>query len=351
VDKNKWLKIVLGLAFGLLLLWWLFHDTDWPAVWASIRQVHPGWILVNQAAIWLGFFTRILRWRYIVRAGGAASFRSMFSATQIGFLANFTLPARVGEVVRALVLTRLTAIPFSKSFAMVALDRVTDLIGLIAVMLVAALVYRPAEDIVLPPEIWSTPIPADIIRSGAMGTALFLSVVVGTLVLLYIKQGFVLRLSDTCVGFVSRRLAQRVHALLGQFAEGLHVFRSAGDMAKAIGYSLVTWATFLVSYGTLLLAFGLTCPWYAPFVITAMVAVVISLPGAPGFVGQFHVGVMVGAGVVIPGIAFANAQALALLAHVLVLLPILVAGVFCLFWEDLRLLELTRASARTQQED
>jgi len=259
--KRQWLRILPGLAIGVFFAWWLFRGTDWGAVWASLRRVRLGWLVLAEATILGGFLMRIFRWRYIVRAGGDASFRSLFSATQIGFLANFTLPLRLGEAVRALVLTRLTRIPFSQSFAMVALDRVTDLIGLICVMLVAIAAFRPEADIVLPPEIYPHPVSADLIRTGAMGTAVFLAAVVGVLVLLYINRRLALRISDACVGMVSKPLAVRVHKLVDEFADGLHVFRSGSDMAKSIGFSLLTWGSFILTYWTVMFAFGCAWPW------------------------------------------------------------------------------------------
>jgi len=342
---RKWLHVVLGVALGAFLVWFLFRGTDWRAVWGSIRRVRLGWILLGQALIWVTFFTRIQRWSYIVRAGDSASFRHMFSATQIGFLGNFTLPGRIGEVVRAVVLSRLTRISFSKSLAMVALDRVTDLIGLVAVMLVSVIAFRPAKDIVLPPQLYANPIPADLIRTGAMGAAVFLLAVVGALVMLYTNQKLVLRLSDKCLGLLSARLARGVHGLLEQFAEGLHVFRSASDMTKSIFFSLVTWALFVLIYAAIMSAFRLSYPWYAPFVVTSAVAVVLAAPGSPGFVGQFHLGLIIGAAISVPGLSVNDAKAMAILTHILTLIPIVIAGVFCLVWEDLRIASLFRISS------
>src|SRR5690606_14395379 len=107
----------------------------------------------SQIPVVLSFYVRILRWKYVVRATAPASFRSMFSATQIGFLANFTLPARAGEFIRPLVLSRLVGIPFSKSLALTSLDRVTDLFGLVAVMIVAGLAFQPTESVPVPKEL------------------------------------------------------------------------------------------------------------------------------------------------------------------------------------------------------
>jgi len=309
VKWKKSARVVVGLAVGVAVFWWVFRGTDWGEVWASIRRIHPAWVLAMAGIVVATFFTRILRWRYIVRIGHPASFRHMFSATQIGFMANFLVPMRIGEGIRALALTRLTTIPFSKSLAMVALDRVSDLIGLIATMLIAALAFRPAGDIVLPPEIYGKPLPANLIRSGALGTGFLLVAVVSVLVLLYVNRALALRLSDRVAGTVSHRLAGWVHGILDQFAQGLHVFRSASDMAKSMSWGLITWGLFSLSNAVALSAFGYTYPWYAPFVVAAIVSVAVSLPVAPGFIGQFHFAFVVGLLTSLTGLTTAGPEA------------------------------------------
>ncbi len=103
---KKAVQIIVGLVIGALLLWWVFRDTDWAEVGTALGAVHWGWLAVATLFVLFSFITRILRWRYIVRTAKPVSFRSMFSATQIGFMANFILPGRAGEVIRALVLSR-----------------------------------------------------------------------------------------------------------------------------------------------------------------------------------------------------------------------------------------------------
>ena len=85
-----------------------------------------------------------------------------------------------------------------------------------------------------------------------------------------------------------------MHGILDQFAQGLHVFRSASDVAKSVSWGLITWGLFSLSNAVALSAFGYPYPWYAPFVVAAIVSVVVSLPVAPVFIGQFHFAFVVG---------------------------------------------------------
>jgi len=307
-----------------------------------------------QVPIWLSYVARIQRWSYIVRATKPASFRHMFSATHIGFLANFTLPLRIGEPIRALVLNRLAKLKFPQAMAMVVLDRVTDLISLVPVLVVTLIALPSIGTIVLPPGTLKNEKPIIFkeayITAGAWGAMAFLLGVVAVLVLLYVNKAMVLRISDRLLGGVWPRLARSARGLLTHFAEGLHVFRSAADMAKSVAFSLITWGLTLISWVFLLEAFDLEWPWYTVFVMQSFLAAAISAPGLPGLLGQFHFPIVIALLVCVEGMDPNGAKALAIVAHLLCVIPIYIAGVFCLFWEQMGLLELTRETAHSQVE-
>ncbi|MFP4500908.1 MAG: lysylphosphatidylglycerol synthase transmembrane domain-containing protein [Candidatus Hydrogenedentota bacterium] len=351
---KKRLQIVLGGALGAFLLWLLLRDVDWSQLGSALLRANWGWITVSLVFVVVSFFARVQRWKYIVRTAGPVSFRHMFSATQVGFLGNFVLPLRAGEPIRALMLSRLAKVPVTRSLAFVALDRVTDLFGLLAVVLLTALAFHPEQDIHLPASILERPIPADMVSTLATQVALVSVLMVGALVVLYIQQRRVLRISDRVLGTVSTRLAAGIHDMLQHFADGLHVFRSAGDMAKAIAWSLTTWCTFAVSYGSVLFAFDLSLPWFAPFLLLTFLAVAISIPGAPGFIGQFHFAIAVSIYALADPSAMsaetlqAKAVGAALVAHVVNVVPVVSIGLWCLWREQMGLLELRRENAPAQ---
>ncbi len=343
---------IASFAIGALLVWLLFRGTDWDRVYGAVRQAHLGWLLLMEIPIILSFITRIQRWSYIVRAAKPVSFRHMFSATQIGFLANFTLPARIGEAVRPLVLARLAKIPFSQCLALNALDRVADLVSLIPIIVIAAVALPATGKVQIPAETFRTAAPisfeTSLFRTGAAGTALFLAAVLTVLVLLYVNQAFVFRASDRCVGLVSTGLARRIRQILEHFAAGLHVFRSAADMAKSVAFSFITWAMFLVAALFLFFAFDIESPWYGPFVMQALLAVFVSVPGAPGLIGQFHIPIVLAVLILSPETSPDEAKAAAIMLHLLNFIPLAAMGVYCLVREKMGLIELTRESARAQ---
>lgn len=354
ISPRRAAAVAVCLALTALLLWVVFRDTDWRAVGNAMRAAHPGWMLASIALVFLSFFARAQRWSYIVRATSPVSFRHLFTSTQIGFLVNFISPARAGEFIRAFVLGRLTGIPFTKGLALVALDRVTDVIGLIAVLLVAIVAFYQMGTVYIPTELLAGrdpfQIPPEMVQTATAVITLGIAGMVAVLVLLYTNQRLVLRGSAKLLEPVSTKLVSHVHRLLLHFAQGLHVFRSPGDMAKSIGFSLVTWSCFVLSIATFQRAFGLEGPWYTPIVVQTLLALAIVIPIAPGFIGQFHFGIVAGLLLAAPEAPMATAQAIAIVAHLINFLAVVLTGVVCLWMEHMGLFELRRISSEAQAE-
>lgn len=345
---KKKLQIGAGFLIAALLLWILFRDTDWQAVGRALREANWWWLLLSFLLVFATFVTRIRRWGFIVRTAQPVSFRTLFSATQIGFLANFTLPGRVGEVIRAVVLSRLTGLTFSRCFAFVALDRVTDLFGLMAVMLLSAVFFHPDGPVVIE-ELGAT-IQPNAIRLGATSTGGLMVAIIVAFVLLYLNKGLALRVVDGTAGRISGVLGAKLRGMVEQFADGMHVFKSMGDMSRAIGWSLVTWAIGTGCYFCVLQAFAIDAPWYTAVVVMACLAVAISVPSTPGFVGLFEFAIVGALMVVAPDTDMDVAKAAAIIAHLINVVPVVMAGGFCLYTEDLGLLELRRESQEAKKE-
>lgn len=338
------LQVIIGVLVAVVLMGLLLRGVAWSDLFASLEKMRWGWLLLAQVPIWASFFLRIQRWAYVVRAVHPAKFRAMFSSTQLAFLVNFTIGMRLGELVRPLVLSRLTRMTFAKAMAVNALDRVNDLIGLIVVMLIGVVAFRPDHDIVLDKGVFGLKnpltIPKSIIVNGGEGSAVALGGVLAALVMIYLNQRLMLRITDAVLGVVSKKLAAWACHMIAQFAEGLHVFRNVADMTKSILYSLATWACFLLAYALLFQAFDLTWPWYAVFIVQMILAFFVSAPGVPGMVGQFHMPIVVGMLMTIPNVALSDCIALAIVAHASNMIPITVLGIYALWREGLSLTEL-----------
>ncbi len=351
---KKWIFGVVGLALGVLMVWLLFRGTDWAEVRSALADANWPLLLAAFVPFFAQHFARIRRWSFIVRAAYPATFRQMFSATQIGFLANFVLPGRAGEAIRALVLSRLTSLPFSKSLAFVAVDRITDLFGLIAVLGISVIAFQPEGIVSIPAATFGTDGPIEFAagdyRKGAALVGLGLAMILAAFIVIYKKRQIFIWIVSHTVGLVSKKVADFLNGMINHFADGLHVFRSPLEMARSIGWSFVTWGLGMVGFTLGLMAFHIDFPWYTPVVMNALLAVFIAAPNTPGFVGQFHIPIVLGLVMTIPGIDVNAAKAYAIIMHLWQLPPIVILGFWCLFRDNMNLFELQREGKEVQAE-
>ena len=346
---KKAIRIIFGVILGSGILWLLFRNTDWGIVYAKIKEANIWWLLLSQTFVWSSHFFRIQRWSYVVRARQPVSFRSMFSATQIGFLVNFTIPARLGEVVRAYVLSRLARLPVSQALAMVSLDRINDAIALLLILLISALSFPTDKNIEFGAGMFTTEpftISNQLITSTTIAIAILFFVILLFLVIIYLNQSIIIRLINFCIAPLSKNFADYFCKLIKNFADGLHIFHSYVDMMKSIFFSLLTWIMYLFSIATILTAFNYDYPWYAPFLILSLVSILTSVPLMPGVIGQYHLAFVVGLLIAIPSMTLDETKAVAIVAHVLTLIPIAILGIFCLVREKISYISISSSCSK-----
>lgn len=128
------LKIVLPLAFGCLLLWFLYRKMDVSEIWRVVREgVRYDIILFS---LLFGLFANIVRgfrWGLLIGSlGERFKMSNMVYAVLGNYAVNLVLP-RVGEVWRCGVITKYDKISFSKLLGTLFIDRVSDtvMVGMI----------------------------------------------------------------------------------------------------------------------------------------------------------------------------------------------------------------------------
>jgi uncharacterized protein (TIRG00374 family) len=337
-------RTIVGVLLSILLLWFLFRDTNWRVLGTVLRQVDAGWLFLALILSFGSSFARVQRWSYVVRASHPATFRSMFSATQIGLLVNLLIPARLGDVVRGYVLSSLAKISFTRSLTLVALDRINDIFALVVVLLIALFSFPSDVDIEFAAGAFGNVEPCEVssslIQPVAVSLIGALFLVIAALVFLYFRQDIVLRFLGRLIEPVSTRAAAWLRTMFLNIAAGMHIFRSGTQMTKSVLLSLATWGLVALSLAALLKSFHLEFPWYGPFLMLAMLGVFTAVTVTPGLVGQYHVPVIASLLMILPGMNVNEAKAVAIVAHLLALLPPVVLGVYSMLSEQLHIHDL-----------
>lgn len=133
------IKIFLPLAFGCLLLWYLYSKMDVSQIWRVVREGVRYDIILFSLLFGLGAnIVRGLRWGLLIESlGERFKMSNVIYAVLGNYAVNLVLP-RVGEVWRCGMITKYDKIPFSKLLGTLLIDRVSDtiMVGSITLLIV-----------------------------------------------------------------------------------------------------------------------------------------------------------------------------------------------------------------------
>ena len=328
----------LGILLSVLLLAFTLRGVDFGDVAQALRASSIPLFLLATIIGTLIFPLRARRWKTILSPiDDQIPFGPLWRSTAIGMMVNNVVPARAGELARAFALTReRPSIPFSASFASLAVDRLFDAFVVLALMLFAMLdpAFPRGERV-------AGQLVAHWVTLGAMAAALFL---VAVYLIVFFPRPIV-TLYQAFARRVAPRLEQRGADVLFAFASGLSVLRSPRRFVAVFGWTLAHWVANAFAWWIGCKAVGIAVPFSAMFVLQGLIAIGVAVPSAPGFFGVFEALGREGLGLY--GIDPTLAVSWAIGFHLLSFIPITVIGAYYFVRLGLHFRDLGTATERT----
>jgi uncharacterized protein (TIRG00374 family) len=311
---NRWLRLGVQTAFGLLLLWLWLRTVSLPEV-VSHARVHS-WAAVALMIV-LFLVTSVIRarrWLLLLRPLAPVGMVRAFAMNAAGGLLNYVLPIRSGDAARAWWLWRRHRVPAGSALATIVIDKACDLAAV-------ALVLAVLEVIALTGAVAA---PRGLLGAAALAVAL-LSAVIGTALLGP-------RLARS---WLARRLlpARFAAAIAGQ----AFAFRAGarGLWTPALAYrlaALTVLALVIDAFNFTLLFAAVGVPVAPLKAMAAYPAILLSfaVPAGPGYVGNLEVAgaLVLGGGL---GLAPAVAAGAIVLYHAITAGNALVLGLLSFF--------------------
>lgn len=126
-------RLTIVLLFTVLCLAWVLWGLDVASGVASLGRFRWGLL----APIWgLYLCAHVLRaQRFRILLPMKLDYRASFSALSIGYLALHVFPFRLGELVRPYLVSEQRRVPFGDSLAVVVIERILDVMCLLAMVL------------------------------------------------------------------------------------------------------------------------------------------------------------------------------------------------------------------------
>jgi uncharacterized protein (TIRG00374 family) len=309
VTRGRLALTALGLALSALAIVAMLRAVNAADVAEDLRGAHLEWLLAGMAVTVVGYVIRAYRWRALLAPQREIPIGRVFGPTVVGFLAINTLPARIGEFVRAYLLARLERLPAAGVLGSCALERVLDLV-LLAIFWVICLLYAPFPE-------WfrvSGYVTFGIGGLAAVGLWLFQA-----------RGHHAGRLLDTgLLAKLPTRLRVGIQGSIPAFGEGLRALGAPGVLVRSGVWSVLMWAANAIGFLLIGYAAGLTLPWWSPFLLAFVVCVAILVPSSPGFVGVMEAACVVGLSLM--GVDGARGLAYGILYHLSQIVPLILLG-------------------------
>jgi len=327
--KNRSVRIGLSIAISAALLAFVLRGMDWAMVAASLKSANYWWVAAMVPVTIWSLYIRAQRWRVFLHGVGIPPMRPLVSSTNIGFLGNMVLPLRVGEVIRPVLLARLATLPLSGVLASVLLERIFDMFTILLLFgMSAALVHV-----------------SDQVRHWGWLLSGLAVAVAAVIVLIRVQERFALRIARRLADLAPANIGTAAYGFAEGFVRALDMLDSPAAYLRAFGWSIYLWIVISLVYAFGFWAFHFDVPAIrGSLVLTTLVAIAVSVPSAPGFIGSFQLGCVLGLSIF--GIDESPALAYSVAVHITQFIGCIAAGVYSLGREGISLREVEAIEQR-----
>ncbi len=312
----------LGIIFSTGVILWLVINLDFCQVLLALETVNYVWVGLGLLAVLFTLWARVLRWQALL-ASKQVTASGTLQALVLGQLLNLLLPARLGDLGRAYLITQKGYGSQVQALGTVALEKLWDIGLLVGIVTGLSLLH---------------PLPAWILLPARLTAVMGVLLLVGAVSLLIGHSCLMTRWKVVEQKWWSIMARWRwFNRMTGRFLDGLRGVQHPRIMLTAGGWSVVAWFFGAVTNLAILQAFHLPFSVRIATFLLVVLQMGVAVPSIPGRIGIFE-------GLCVVTLALFDIEASVALGygvmlHIVVLCPPILFG---LWW----LLRLDVASRR-----
>jgi glycosyltransferase 2 family protein len=227
----------------------------------TLKKINYLYIFIACISIIISVWFRAIRWKLLINSD-KINIKQLFNIEMVGYFGNNVLPLRAGEIYRGILLSNKIGKSKSYSLGTIALERMTDMMGLIILFGLLFLFYPlPAEL-----ELWGTRVI--IFSFSIVIVMLSLKIIFKSKIKLILKGGFI-----------------------SQFINGFSEI-TFKNFLKVLGWTLIIWFTYWFDTYLIQKAFDLNMTWEQILLVLIWTSLAMAIPSAPGMIGVYHMAVI-----------------------------------------------------------
>ncbi len=270
-------KLLIGSVISAAFVYFTLRGVNLHEVWAGLHGKAYVVLLPASLTFLACQIARSVRWGVILSPLKSISQRRLFPLTSVGFMAIIVAPMRVGELVRPYLASTKEGIPMVSGIATILVERVMDLTVLLLFLFFV---------------LSQVSLPRWFLRGGILLLLVVLAEFVVIAVFL-IRPRAVTGVLRPVTARLPGRLGQRIDGFVHNLSVGFAVISDLGRFLKVFALSFVVWGLSALAVYLLFVFCGFRFGITEALAVTTITALGISLPAAPGLIGNFQFACMV----------------------------------------------------------
>lgn len=280
-------RLLVGVLISAVFLGLTLAQVDLAEVADAIGRAAPGLLALALLIVLVDLCLRALRWHVLLLnvegAGMRPPYRLAFGYLTLGFAANAVLPARLGDIARAVLAAGTFRTPRLAILGTVMIERISDGLVMLSLAILSSLVVASASEL-----------------QALTGFAVALAAA-------GLVAGVVGWIAITRSRLASTRVGALITGIVGRLSAGAGAFRHAGSAAAFLGLTAILATSAILVAWTILQAVGVRLSAIETVLFLSGIALSLAIPAAPGALGTYEfVGVAI-----ITGLGYTPEQGLA----------------------------------------
>src|SRR4030066_64939 len=333
---KRW-QIWFGILISAIFLYLVLRKIDYPQLWLVLKAANYWWLIPGVAVYFVALWMRSWRWHYLLRPLKAIPTRTMFPIVTMWYAFNNILPARAGEVLRAVVLKHEQEVPISASLATIIIERVFDGIVMLA------FVFVNLSELT---RLTSVSIDIGNFNFGIQEIAIWGSIAFFGVLAIFLVAAMFPASTDRLLTWlvehlIPTQMREKTLGISRRFLDGLESLRSPLDVLMVFVTSVIIWLLETVKYWFVMHAFSFSVSFFALMLMNGVVNLATTIPSAPGYLAPFD----------LPGIPVLQAYNIprevaasyTFVLHFALWFPVTALGLYYMFREGIKWTETIQA--------
>lgn len=267
-------KAIIGLIVAAIFIYLSIRGVEYEQVLKIFENVNAFYLVPAIILFISGTILRSVRLGIMLSPLEKISQKKLFPITCVGFMAITLIPMRAGEIVRPYLIKTKSQIPFTSSLATIFVERVLDLLTLVFLFLFAML---------------TSDLPEWVIYLGYTSLSIIIAIICLILLLVHKTELFINIFRPLLKRF-PEKLYTKIVELVRNFVSGFKIISSPKNILYTVFLTLLIWVFAALSLYSLYFSLNLHLPFTSSFVVLFITMIGISLPTAPGFIGNWQYG-------------------------------------------------------------